>query len=236
MSSRPTTLSGVLAVVAAAAGVAAVAETQPLRIGAAATGAGLVVFVLGAVLARSRSRALGGVIALAGFAGAAGGAAYGASTASTLHLAIVAPGTVGAFLVALGVAPLYGTGSRRFVKMACWLVFLGPVLSAGTEYAEPEVLYDVARILGRDGRRSVGLGPRREQRQPRKTDRDADPGRSGTRRSTDSVAFWSDVCQQASSTSRTDTASEPSRWKPSSSSSSPSCYSSPSCTGSYLRS
>lgn len=127
----------------------------------------MVVFVLGAVLARSRSRVLGVIVALAGLGGAAGGAAYGATTADQLHLAIVAPGLAGGFFVALGVAPLYGTGSRRFVKIACWLVFLGPVLSAGMEYAEPDVLYDVARILGATvaaalvwdlGENSVSLG------------------------------------------------------------------------------
>jgi len=159
---RPTVLSGVLAVVAAAAGTAVVAETTELRTAAAAAGAGLVVFVLGAVLARSRSRVLGTLVALAGLAAAGGGAAYGATTyEEQLHLAVVAPGLVGALFVALGVAPLRGSGSRRFTKIACWLVFLGPVLSAGMEYGEPwQVLAaTVAAALVWDlGENSVSLG------------------------------------------------------------------------------
>lgn len=146
---RPTLFSGVLAVVAAAAGTAAVAETQPLMVAAAAAGVGGLLVVAGATVARSWSRIVGVVLFLAGLGAVGGGAAYGASfTADPLQTAIVAPGMLGTLLVALGVAPLRGSGSRRFVKMAVWFVFLGPVLSAGMEYTEPAVLYDVARILG----------------------------------------------------------------------------------------
>ena len=165
---RPTLFSGLLAVVAATAGTAAVAETQPLAVGAGAAGVGAFLFVAGATVARSRSRVLGIVIALLGLGTAAGGAAYGASLATErLHIALVAPGIVGTLLVALGVAPLRGSGSRRFVKIAVWLVFLGPVLSAGMEYAEPSSLFDVARVLGATvaaalvwdlGENSVSLG------------------------------------------------------------------------------
>lgn len=165
---RPTLFSGLLAVVAAAAGTAAVAETQPLAVGAGAAGVGAFLFVAGATVARSRSRVLGTVLILMGLGTMAGGAAYGASLATDqLHIALVAPGVVGTLLVALGVAPLRGSGSRRFVKIAVWLVFLGPVLSAGMEYAEPSSLFDVARILGATvaaalvwdfGENSVSLG------------------------------------------------------------------------------
>lgn len=165
---RPTLFSGVLAVVAAAGGTAAVAETQPLAVGAAAVGVGALLFVAGATLARSRSRILGVVLALAGLGTAAGGAAYSVSLATDqLHIALVVPGMVGTLFVALGVAPLRGSGSRRFVKIAVWLVFLGPVLSAGMEYTEPSVLFDVARVLGATaaaalvwdlGENSVSLG------------------------------------------------------------------------------
>lgn len=148
LTERPTVLSGVLAVAAAGAGTAAVAETTPLRIAVAGAGVGFVVFTLGVVLARSRSRVAGLTVALAGLAGAGGGAAYGATVASEqLHLAVVAPGLVGAFFVSLGVAPLRGSGSRRFTKVACWLVFLGPLLSAGMEYAEPTNVFDIGRVL-----------------------------------------------------------------------------------------
>jgi hypothetical protein len=146
---RPTLLSGVLAVVAAAGGTAAVAETQSLVVGAVAAGVGALIFVAGATVARSRSRILGVVLALAGLGTAAGGAAYGASLATDqLHIVLIAPGIVGTLFVAFGVAPLRGSGSRRFVKIACWLVFLGPLLSAGMEYTEPSSIFDIARVLG----------------------------------------------------------------------------------------
>lgn len=168
MSERPTITSGFLGVVAAAAGTAAVAETTNLRIGIVGAGVGLVVFFLGIVVVRSRSRVLGALLILAGLGGAGGGFAYGASTASDqLHIALVAPGMVGTFFVALGVAPLRGSGSRRFVKIATWLVFIGPVLSAGMEYTEPSNAYDIVRVLGATvaaalvwdlGENSVSLG------------------------------------------------------------------------------
>lgn len=162
MTERPTVVSGVLAVVAAAVGTVAVAETTPLRLAVAGAGAGLVVFTVGIVVARSRSRAAGTVVALAGLAGTGGGAAYGTTVASEqLHLAVVAPGLVGAFFVALGVAPLHGSGSRRFTKIACWLVFLGPVLSAGMQYgnAAQVLTATVAAALVWDlGENSVSLG------------------------------------------------------------------------------
>jgi hypothetical protein len=165
---RPTLLSGVLAVAAATAGTVAVAETQPLAVGAGAAGAGALLVVAGATVARSRSRLLGIALALAGLGATAGGAAYGASTASDqLHIALVAPGIFGTVILALGVAPLRGSGSRRFVKIAVWLVFLGPVLSAGMNYAEPSSLFDTGRVLGATvaaalvwdlGENSVSLG------------------------------------------------------------------------------
>ncbi|MFP4175126.1 MAG: hypothetical protein ACLFSW_05030, partial [Halobacteriales archaeon] len=168
MTERPTVLSGVLAVIAAVVGTTAVAETTPLRLAVAGAGAGLVVFTLGVVVARSRSRPLGILVAVAGLAGAGGGAAYGTTVASEqLHLAVVAPGIVGAFFAAIGVAPLRGSGSRRFTKVACWLVFLGPVLSAGMQYAEPSNFFDVGRVLAATvaaalvwdlGENSVSLG------------------------------------------------------------------------------
>jgi len=165
---RPTVLSGVLAVVAAAAGTAVVAETQSLIVGAVAVGVGAFLVVAGATVARSRSRIFGIILALVGLGTAAGGAAYGASLATDqLHIAVVAPGMVGTLFIAFGVAPLRGSGSRRFVKIACWLVFLGPVLSAGMKYTEPSSLFDVARVLGATvaaalvwdlGENSVSLG------------------------------------------------------------------------------
>ncbi|MDZ7689293.1 MAG: hypothetical protein U5J64_11410 [Halobacteriales archaeon] len=165
---RPTLFSGVLAVVAATAGTAAVAETQPLAVGAVAVGVGALLFVAGATVARSRSRVFGTLLVLISLGTAAGGAGYGASLATDqLHIAVVAPGMVGVFFVAFGVAPLRGSGSRRFVKMASWLVFLSPVLSAGMSYTEPSNLMDVARILGATvaaalvwdlGENSVSLG------------------------------------------------------------------------------
>ncbi|MCX2818750.1 hypothetical protein EGH25_05210 [Haladaptatus sp. F3-133] len=162
MTERPTVVSGVLAVVAGVAGTVAVAQTTPLRLAVAVAGAGLVVFTLGVVAARSRSRGLGILVALTGLAGAGGGTAYGATVASEqLHLAVVAPGLVGTFLAALGVAPLRGSGSRRFTKIACWLVFLGPVLSAGMEYgsAVQVLTATVAAALVWDlGENSVSLG------------------------------------------------------------------------------
>jgi hypothetical protein len=168
LSERPTVTSGFLAVVAAAAGTAAVAETTSLRIGVTGAGVGFVVLFLGVVVARSRSRVLGAILILAGLGGAGGGFAYGASTASDqLHIALVAPGILGTFLAVLGVAPLRGSGSRRFVKIATWLVFIGPVLSAGMEYTEPSNAYDIVRVLGATvaaalvwdlGENSVSLG------------------------------------------------------------------------------
>jgi len=168
MSRRPTFLSGLLAVVAATAATAAVAETVVMAAGVAAAGVGFVVVVAGATLARSRSRVLGAVFVLAGLGAAAGGAAAGAVFADdTLQAAILAPGLVGAFFVTLGVAPLRGTGSRRLIKVASWLVFLGPVLSAGMKYTEPTNIIDMARVLGATvaaalvwdlGENSVSLG------------------------------------------------------------------------------
>lgn len=168
MSRRPTFLSGVLALVAATAATAAVAETVTLAVGVAAAGVGFLLVVAGASLARSRSRILGLLLVLAGLGTAAGGAAASAVFADeTLQAAIVAPGIAGAFFVTLGVAPLRGTGSRRFVKIASWLVFLGPVLSAGMKYTEPSNVVDMARVLGATvgaalvwdlGENSVSLG------------------------------------------------------------------------------
>jgi hypothetical protein len=162
VTERPTVLSGILAVVAAVAGTAAVAQTTPLRLAVVGSGAGFVLLTLGIVVARSRSRALGLLVAIAGLAGAGGGAAYASTVASEqLHLAVVAPGLVGSLFVALGVAPLRGSGSRRFTKIACWLVFLGPVLSAGMEYGNVfQVLAaTIAAALVWDlGENSVSLG------------------------------------------------------------------------------
>ena len=153
---------------AATAATAAVAETATMAAGVAVAGVGFVLVLAGATVARSRSRALGSVLVLAGLGTAAGGGAAGASFADdTLQAAIVAPGIAGAFFVTLGVAPLRGTGSRRFVKMASWLVFLGPVLSAGMKYTEPTNTLDIVRVLGATvgaalvwdlGENSVSLG------------------------------------------------------------------------------
>jgi hypothetical protein len=149
LTERPTVLSGLLAVIAAVAGTALIAETAPLRLGVVVAGVGAALLVIGGVVGRERSRIVGVVVVLAGLGAIGGGGAYAATYyEEQLHLAVVAPGLVGAVLVALGVAPLRGSGSRRFVKIACWFVFLGPVLSAGMKYAEPSNLYDIGRVLG----------------------------------------------------------------------------------------
>jgi len=158
----PTLTSGILALVAATGGAVFLSETQLLAYGMAGAGAGALVLVLGISLARSWRHIPGTLLALVGFAGYAGGAAFGALNASSqLHLAVVGPAFLGILFVALAVAPLRGSGSRRFTKIACWLVFIGVVLGAGMEYSEAYQALGatVAAALVWDlGENSISLG------------------------------------------------------------------------------
>ncbi len=136
---RPTTFSGVLTVIVATAGAAALfLETQEMALGLAGAGAGFLVLYLGLAL---RYRTLvGWVIAVGGLAAAAAGTAYSIGFA-TLELEVISLSLAftGMLLATFAVAPLYGQGSRRLTMLAAFMIF-GAGLVASDFVEPPQIL------------------------------------------------------------------------------------------------
>jgi hypothetical protein len=160
-NTRPTRLSGGLAALAAlaAVGVLATAAIRPALIAEAIA---LVLLAGGIEAAHRGRRLLGALVAGAGVVGVVGSVAWvWALGGDLLTLVEFAPGMVGAFLIALGVAPVRGQGSRRLVQAGAGLVFLtvlfgGTVLRPGLETL---LLSGGATIVAWDaGENAIGVG------------------------------------------------------------------------------
>jgi len=158
---RPVRLSGGLSVLLGLFAVFHLA-TGPATTALVAEGVGLSVLAVGLWTARSWSRLAGTVVGVvAGLILLVAPALVWVESGDLLTQVQVAPGVVGVTLVALGVIPLRGSGSRWLVKLGTALVLL-TVLLAGV-VARPGLstllVGAVATVLAWDaGEHAIGLG------------------------------------------------------------------------------
>lgn len=170
---QPTRPGGVLAVVAAAVGAAAVvawgeptavgdAAVESLELGLAAELLGVVLLGGGAAVRRRGHRVVGGALALAGVAAALGGVVAVVSGDGALPARLVAgTGLAGVGVVGAGVAPLRSNRARALVTAGAAILTVAVVL-AGTVTeigALPLLGAMVATVVAWDaGERAVSLG------------------------------------------------------------------------------
>lgn len=158
---RPAPLSAACAVVGSLFAVTLLAPSAVTpTVGAELTA--LALFAAGATVARRGRRVTGWLLALVGLLGAvAASALLWTATGDLLTVAQFLPGLVGAAVVAVGVVPLYGRGSRRLVKLGTALVFAS-VLLAGVVQRPPLVPLlggGVLSVVAWDaGENAIGLG------------------------------------------------------------------------------
>ncbi|WP_415379364.1 hypothetical protein [Halosimplex sp. TS25] len=157
---RPTRLSGSLAV--------AVLFGALVSLGGGSTTAfavealGLALLAVGVTVRRDRSRAAGDALVVVALAVVLGALAFvWIDTRDLLVTAQAVPGMVGVLVLALGVIPARGRGSRRLVKVGSGLVLLSVFVTAVVVKPPLQTLLvgTVAIVLAWDlGENAIGLG------------------------------------------------------------------------------
>ncbi|MFB6138935.1 MAG: hypothetical protein ABEJ26_00710 [Halosimplex sp.] len=158
---RPTRLSGALSVALALGAIASLGADVALSALVVET-LGLGLLAVGLTVRRSRSRLVGDALGALGIAVALGGvASLWLDTRDLLVAAQFVPGMAGAVVLALGLVPARGRGSRRLVKVGTGLCLLS-VLAVGV-VRKPALgallVAGVATVLAWDvGENAIGLG------------------------------------------------------------------------------
>ena len=158
---RPARLSGALATLFALAAVAALASdavTPALGVEVA----GLCVLAAGLWLVRADWRVLGTLVGLGGLGTVAGSMGMvWVVTGDPLSTVQVVPGMLGVLVLALGVIPARGGGSRRLVKAGTGVVLLGGFVAAIVQRPRLTTLLlgGAATVLAWDaGENAIGVG------------------------------------------------------------------------------
>ncbi|MFB6165573.1 MAG: hypothetical protein ABEJ31_10480 [Haloarculaceae archaeon] len=127
---RPSPLAAGVAVLVAAAVVAALAPPGDGHVGLGVELLGVAVLAGGYALVRRGWRATGALVVLVGLVVALGGLAVVAGRGGPSRTLELLPGAVGMAVLALGLIPYRGNGSRGALKVGAGLLFVG-VLAAG---------------------------------------------------------------------------------------------------------
>ncbi|WP_436925501.1 DUF7519 family protein [Halosimplex amylolyticum] len=157
---RPARLSGALSVAVAFGALVSLGGGSTTAFAVEAVG--LALLAVGVTVRRDRSRAAGDALVAVALAVVLGALALvWLDTRDLLVTAQTVPGMVGVLVLALGVIPARGRGSRRLVKVGSGLVLLSVFATAVVlkPPLQPLLVGTVAAVLAWDlGENAIGLG------------------------------------------------------------------------------